>query len=166
MTELEIHHRIWRIRIAVSFLGEKNQAGWWRTSFLNTTGFKFIERLFPKTSRVAAIESAAEAAKRVHDEAIGKGQVCHLFRFAPEFEETLHGIAVSMSPGEIESICASPDAARRELDDAAEGSVEAAVGPKQIGALDSALHPTSIAKLAAHYLSGFDAGTPVFPYFA
>jgi len=166
MTELDLHHRILRLRVAVSFLGEKNQGAWWRTSFLSATGFKFIERLFPKTSRAAAVESAVEAAKRVHDAAIGKGQVIHLFRFAPELEETLHDIAVSMSPGEIEAICATTDAARRELDSAAPGSIESSVGPKQIGKLDAAIQPASIDKLAAFYLSGFDAGTPVFPYFA
>ena len=166
MTEQGLQHRILRLRVAVSFLGEKNQAAWWRTSFLSTTGFKFIERLFPKTSRAAAVESAVEAAKRVHDAAIGKGQVIHLFRFAPELEETLHDIAVSMSPGEIEAICATTDAARRELSADSTGAVAASVGPKQIGKLDVAIRPASIDKLAAYYLSGFDAGTPVFPYFA
>ena len=166
MTEHDLHHRILRLRVAVSFLGEKNQAAWWRTSFLSATGFKFIERLFPKTSRAAAVESAAEAAKRVHDAAIGKGQVLHLFRFSPELEETLHDIAVSMSPSEIETICASTDAARRELSAAAAGEIDSSVGPKQIGKLAVAIQPASIDKLAAFYLSGFDAGTPVFPYFA
>jgi len=71
-----------------------------------------------------------------------------------------------MSPGEIEAICATTDAARRELDSAAPGSIESSVGPKQIGKLDAAIQPASIDKLAAFYLSGFDAGTPVFPYFA
>ena len=166
MSEHDSLQIICRIRVAVSFLGEKAQHAWWKTSFLSTTGFRFIERLFPKTSRTASAESAGEAAKRVHDEAIGKGQVCHLFRFSPETEEKLHAAFLSMSPKEIEQICASAESAKAVLIETAAGDSASSVGPKQIGTIRDALIPGSLSAIAAHYLSGFESNTPSFPYFA
>jgi len=166
MTKHDSFQSICRIRIAVSFLGEKGQHAWWKTSFLSPTGFRFIERLFPKTSRTAAAESAGEAAKRVHDEVIGKGQVCHLFRFSPESEENLHAAFLSISPEDIEQICTSAESAKAVLIETASGSSAASVGPKQIGPIRDALIPDSLSAIAAHYLSGFENNTPTFPYFA
>ncbi len=166
MDPLENLRDFCRLRIAVAFLGEAPQHSWWKTSFLTATGWRFIERLFPRTSRVAAAESAFEAAKRVHDAAIGKGGVAHLFRLGPEQEEKLHDVLVSFTEAEIESLCVSGEETRAILTARYHGKSSASVGPMQVGSLAEALGTDAASVLAPHYLEGFAVGSPTFPYFA
>ena len=155
---------ICRLRIAVAFLGEKTQFAWWKSSFLTSTGWRFLERLFPRTSRQAGVEASIEAAKRVHDEAIGKGGVAHLFRLGEEIEAQLHKTLLSFSAADIESLCASADSTQTLLNTEFPGKVAPAIGPIQVGALSEASQPGIVEILAKHYRSAFSSGTPVFPY--
>lgn len=106
-----------------------------------------------------------EAAKRVHDEAIGKGRIIHLFRFGEEFENQLHQTLQTFPPTEIESLCSSPDSTQTFLSTEFPGAASpSAVGPIQVGALSVASEPGISSILARHYQSGFAADSPVFPY--
>ena len=48
-------------KVAVAHLGEKSGAGWWKSSFFDPVGFRYLELIYPKTATVA---SASEAACR------------------------------------------------------------------------------------------------------
>jgi len=154
------------LRIAVAFLGEKSQYAWWGTSFLNEMGWRYLERLFPRTSTLASVESAVEGAKIAHDERIGKGKVAHLFRFAPETEQRLHAILRDTPPDHIRAICASKQSGLDILTGFAGKAAKVAPGPIQIGPLDAVFRRESITKMAAAYLVAFQTGQPVFPYFS
>lgn len=68
------------IRAAVGYLGEKDQAGWWSSSFFASTGSAFLSPIFPRTQVVAQCQGVSGAASKIHDERIGVGNVYHLFR--------------------------------------------------------------------------------------
>ncbi len=154
------------LRIVVGHLGEKPQAGWWDTAFLNPTGFRYLGLVFPKTTALASVTAASEAACREHDERIGKGRVAHLFRLSAEGEMKLRAELGTLNVGDIGTLCFQ-DGASRFLEDLAAGAKATAVaGPVQIGSLKDLESPKALARLAAVYAAGFNSGTRVFPYFA
>ena len=71
------------LRTLVGFLGEKSQCNWWDTSFLSSTGLQFLEINFPRSAFAAGVSSVTEAAKRLHDEFIGKGNVSGISHINP-----------------------------------------------------------------------------------
>ncbi len=85
-----------KIRTLVAFLGEKDQYNWWDTSFLGETGLKYLKLNFPRSIFLAGVTSVTEAAKKLHDERIGKGMVYHLFRLPFNIEERIHAILRDM----------------------------------------------------------------------
>lgn len=148
------------LRVAVAYLGEKSQAGWWDSEFLSITGAQYLRLIYPKTSAHAAVTAATEAARRIHDERIGRGRVAHLFRLPGES----NGGVLALD--ELSKLCV-PDAAKAVLAElAGQTRVPASVGPIQIGSLDDAKSDNAIKRLAGVYRTAFEAGTPVFPYFA
>src|SRR5688500_19324483 len=104
-----------RLRVLVGFLGEKKQHGWWDTSFLDATGRKFLETTFPRTAFEAALRSASEAARLVHDAQIGRVGAFHLFRLTVEAEDAIEAqIGKQLDPAWLASL-ADVEAAAREL---------------------------------------------------
>ena len=97
------------LRIVVGYLGEKAQSGWWDTAFLNTTGFRFLGLIYPRTAVSACVTAASEAACRAHDERIGKGRVAHLFRLASEAEMGLRAELGEVDANHLGMLC-SPKA--------------------------------------------------------
>jgi hypothetical protein len=166
MTAMDDLHKLATTRLAVAFLGEKSQHTWWKSSFLCPLGFRVAERLTPRTSRSACFESATQSAMRVHDAAIGKGGVVHLFRFPPEEEQTIHAITVEWDNSALLGICDSADAAVKFLSTLAAPKIKIQPGPLHIGGVDDWRSATSLAKLAAVYLTAFQSESPSFPYFA
>ena len=63
------------LRALVGFLGESPQHSWWDTNFLSRIGQQFMAINFPRTALAAACSSVTVAARRVHDQHIGKGGV-------------------------------------------------------------------------------------------
>jgi hypothetical protein len=156
---------VWRLRLAVMFLGERPQHQWWDTAFLNSLGCRYLSLVFPKNPVLSACTAAGEAACHVHEERIGKGSARHLFRLAPEMDLRVRALAQSLKLEELLSIC-STEAALNLLDSMAAGaSTNAVSGPVRRGSLKDLTDPASLAGLAAAYASGFRSGTPVFPYF-
>jgi hypothetical protein len=154
------------LRVAVAHLGEKAQAGWWDTAFLNPTGFRYLQLIYPKTTASACITAACEAACREHDERIGKGGVAHLFRLNGDMEMKLRGDLARLEISELEKVC-SREAAFRLLDGVA-GATKHVVtaGPMHIGTLNGMASDASQSRLAATYAAAFRSGLKVFPYFA
>ncbi|MCX7634437.1 MAG: BrxE family protein, partial [Syntrophales bacterium] len=53
---------ILRLRAVVLALGESASPAWWKTEFMNETGLRFLERLYPRTTFQAAVHAAGKAA--------------------------------------------------------------------------------------------------------
>ncbi len=70
-----------KLRALVAYLGESASPKWWDTAYLNDVGKKYLIINFPRTSLAAGVNGAGLAAKRLHDERIGRTRVYHLFRF-------------------------------------------------------------------------------------
>ena len=154
------------LRLLVSFLGEKKQFAWWDTSFLDTTGRRFLENPFPRTAVHAALRSAADAARRAHDAAIGRVGTFHLFRLPVDREEALEIKLTRISGATMAALVSSKEESMIELGKLANGKVTATVGPTQVGLEKQIGTPSSISILAAHYLAAFNAGLRSYPYFA
>ena len=71
-----------KVRLAVSFLGQAGMSAWWSSSFLSQNGLAVSHYNFPRASEYAAVNGTVAAAKRLHDERIGKRRCIHLFRLA------------------------------------------------------------------------------------
>jgi len=82
-----------RLRAVVLALGESVQPPWWRTGFLNETGLRFLERLYPRSAFRAAVHAAGKAACEIHDQAIGRRGVFHLFRLPEALEAEVRAFA-------------------------------------------------------------------------
>lgn len=157
--------QITRLRFLVGFLGEKNQGHWWDTSFMNTTGLRFLNNTFPRTTLSAAFVSTSEAARSVHDLRIGRVSVFHLFRFPAELEDALQVSAgKSLDPSCSETLFES-GRALDELKTVAKREVSAVPGPIQVGNVNDALKPATISAIAAHYHAAFASGLQSYPYF-
>ena len=78
----ELPNRFARVRMAVGFLGQVGLFGWWSSSLLSPNGLAIAEYNFPRAPGYAALNATTAAAKRLHDERIGKRRCAHLFRLA------------------------------------------------------------------------------------
>jgi hypothetical protein len=160
-----IIERLSRLRSLVGYLGEKGQFGWWDTGFLNRTGLQFLEINFPRTAFAAGCKGVMEAAKRLHDERIGKGEVYHLFRLPTGFEEDLHHALLEADPGDLLPQLESREKAMEALRSMVADTVGAPEGPVQIGTMRGALRPADIQEIAVHYYDAFRNRKMCFPYF-
>lgn len=154
-----------RLRVLVGYLGEKSQSAWWDTGFLNKTGLQFLEINFPRTAFAAGCNSVIEAAKRLHDERIGKGGVYHLFRFPTGLEEDLHQRLLFADPDAYLPFIASQDSAMKALKKMVSNTVGTPEGPVQIGTEKTMMRESAIEELAVHYHDAFRTQKICFPYF-
>ncbi|WP_439146109.1 BrxE family protein [Vibrio sp.] len=152
--------KVAQLRICVAYLGEKEQNNWWPSSFLSPSGKAFLTPVFPKTSLLAQVCGASEAAKLVHDEFIGIGEVYHLFRLQENLEHELteqfsqHQQDIQV-PNNVEN-------ALEILKDLAENGSTTGVGPLLIG---EGAEEDWLKEVAAAYLKGFEQAQVVYPYF-
>ena len=154
-----------RLRVLVGFLGEKGQAAWWDTSFLNKTGLQFLEINFPRTALSAGCNSVIEAAKRLHDDRIGKGGVYHLFRFPTVLEEDLHRNLLLADSNAYLPLLESKESAMEALAEMLKDTVGSPEGPVQIGIFKGMVKDSDILELAIHYYDAFRTEKMCFPYF-
>ena len=154
------------IRTIVGFLGEKPQFGWWDTNLLSETGLKFLNITFPRTAFSAGVNSVAEAARRLHDNRIGKGRVYHLFRM-PEFvEQRIHIRLPDFDPSTLLPLFKDKNTALEKLQSMTDSSLEASEGPVQVGNGKNLLQLSYLKKVAKHYSNAFEKGIQTFPYFS
>jgi hypothetical protein len=88
--EIPRHIFTLRLRALVLLLGETAVPVWWKTEFMNETGFRFLERLYPRTYYRAAVHAAGKAACEALDKAVGRAGLYHLFRLPESLETELH----------------------------------------------------------------------------
>jgi hypothetical protein len=153
------------LRLLVAYLGERKQFAWWDTSFLDATGRGFLARPFPRTPVHAAVRSASDAAGRVHDQAIGRVGIFHLFRLPLDLEQSLDLRLASVSAEELIGVIPSQSDALAQLAALAAKPAAPLAGPQKMGHDRQLGTPASLAQLAAAYGAAFQAGAPVFPYF-
>jgi hypothetical protein len=157
----DLNQQITILRTCVAFLGEKEQRNWWRSSFLSRSGEAFIAPIFPKTNLLARINGASAAAQLVHDEHIGIGDVFHLFRLPENFEQDINQLLKGdTSFGDYFS---SEEVAFTKIKILAGSEQLHGVGPSLLnqGQMDQIV----VKQMAAVYLSGFNKGQAVYPYF-
>ena len=131
-----------RLRLIVGYLGERAQFGWWATSFFERSSRLFLEPVFSKTTRLAQYHGVREAARRLHDDHVGLGNVFHLFRLPEEIEQDLHKM-MQEARGDENMLLAlqSKDAALDALTKIASPANVAAEGPISVGKLGELYTP-------------------------
>ena len=165
---VKLVHDLLQLRILVLTLGESSHAGWWKSRFLTPTGLSYLSRLYPRSSFAAAVRSAGEAARLVHDTSIGVGQVFHLFRLPLDEERRLE-TTLEESGRDLEAEFA-PLLTQREqlllrfLHWNSEQPSRMKAGPLEVGRLRDWQAGQLIAPMAAMYSAALKGNLRVFPY--
>ena len=154
-----------KLRCCVAFLGEKPNQNWWDSRYLDSTGQKFMENIFPKAAFAAAVEGASKSACGFHDERIGKGNVFHLFRLPISIEQSIHQFLLSEEIREFSQSITDQESAMQIIREMVDSSVDAPEGPVQVGTRKDLGTDFSIAEMAKHYLCAFESSQHTLPYF-
>ena len=163
MTAASLPH-ILKMRLLVSYLGEKAQHAWWPTAFYETSSRPFLEPVFSRTSRLAQYHGVLEAARRLHDEHLSVGSY-HLFRLPEEVEQDLHNLVQHPKADEFAlHEMRSKDAALASLRDIAGAVSVNSVGPTAIGNIGDLDAPNTVKAIAAAYLSAFSQDAKTYLY--
>ncbi len=155
------------VRILVSALGEVTRPPWWRTSFLNETGLRFLERLYPRSVFSAALHAAGRAACRVHDLAIGRTGVHHLFRLPESIENQLREFVTNAEAGFQSSLRSDLGSVKHlltRLKELTVPTVAASPGPQRIGSASALGDSDTYRRIGAVYYQAFERGYQAFPY--
>lgn len=154
------------LRVLVAYLGESATPPWWPTQFTATPGFAFLKDQLPRSWASGAVAGAVRAAREVHDQRIGKASTRHLFRFDGGLERTVRHEILHADQEAVRALVLDRETALESLRALSTQTLTAAPGPVQVGHLGQELSADAVADLAAHYLYGFRADAPIFPYFA
>lgn len=157
-------HSLIRLRSLVGFLGEEDQLGWWNTSFFSDTGQRFLERPFPRSAFMAGVHSVTVAARRLHDESVGKGKVGHLFRLAPAKEREVSEVLRDIDPDPLLESLADRDTALAALKEMSR-VISQTTGAVRVGRREDLLTSDGLGRVAGYYHQAFSTGETVFPYF-
>lgn len=156
-----------RLRIIVGYLGEREQFGWWPSSFLAAWSPSFLSHAFSRTWPTAQYTGVVQAAALVHDERIGVGRVFHLFRLPESFEQALH--QAMLRPGFASTVraeFADRQHALALLEAQRSAANSDAIGPVLVGPVQTLYDGGVWSVVATHYRRGFESGSQVFPYFS
>ena len=154
------------IRVAVGFLGQKDQTKWWDTAFLSPIGQKYLAVNFPRTTIAASITCTNEAARRFHDERIGKGRVFHAFRLPQDLEEKILQRLQNQPLDQIAAAQSNRESAIQQLTAFAKDASVPSEGPVNVGSVKSITSSTAVQKVAAAYLVAFRDRKQILPYFS
>lgn len=165
--EKEQFGKLLKYRIAVGFLGEKEQFGWWNSSFFAPGSDSFLSPIFGRTQDLAKYHGVSQAASQVHDERIGVGNVYHLFRLPEDIEQGIHQILhQSEVQNSLPSIIVSKESAIEYLNRQAETPSELVVGPVRIGGNKYLRDVDHWQSAIGYYLLAFQNGLETYPYFS
>ena len=152
-------------RILVGFLGEKQQASWWGSSFLSSSSKAFLGPIYPNSIGVAQYSSVCQAASIIHDEHIGIGKHYHLYRLPDAIE---HAIFKCMQTHEvmnnISDFLKNSETALERLKELGEDTVKKSDGPVAVGQYADNKLDALIQISRSHYITAFDADYKTFPY--
>lgn len=155
------------LRTVIGYLGEKEQFGWWHSSFFVPHIRSFLAPVFVKTTPLAQYSGVTAAAALVHDERIGVGQAYHLFRLPEAMEQACFRKAHhTATMNEMIAQTSDKATALAYLDQLAGSLPEDAVGPTWVGNNAAVGQPAMWVGAASLYLKGFRNNVPVYPYFS
>lgn len=159
-----------KLRAIVLALGERADPPWWKTKIMRGIGFRFLERIYPRSYFWAAINTAGKAACDVHDLSVGRVGVYHLFRFPAGLEIDVHNCFYDLNKkitDEIIGLCDNEDWLIGKLKDLCNGQTTKNFIPGAIKiGNEHDCYKTEILKITASlYLSAFESGKQIFPYF-
>ncbi len=157
-----------KLRVAVGYLGEREQNSWWQSAFFSASSTSFLAPVFGKTSLSAQYYGVREAATLIHDEHIGTGaEVFHLFRLPENIEQEMHiKLSDSDLENEIQLITASQESAIAFLTEFKSSSETQAIGPVRLGTADDITKPGLWRKTAGYYIHAIQNNEKTFPYVA
>lgn len=161
--EVEYVETIVKLRLAIGFLGEREQFGWWQSSFFTQGSDAFLSPLFGRTQVLAQCNGVSQAAAIIHDERIGVGNVYHLFRLPENVEPNIHKVLHEVKS---KNIVSSKDTALGYLRDHSFKPTQASLGPTRIGDKKSLHDQKSWQLMSGLYLYAFEKGVEIYPYFA
>jgi len=72
--EVELIETLVKFRLAIGYLGEREQFGWWQSSFFTQGSDAFLTPIFGRTKALAQCNGVTQAAAIIHDERIGTGK--------------------------------------------------------------------------------------------
>ena len=156
--------KIIKLRILVGFLGEKKQFNWWDTQFLGKVSLKHLDIIFPRTAFSAALNSVTEAAKQIHDERIGKGNLIHLFRLPTFYEQQISIKLKQLNYDELIVLIDNKDESLNQLIETIDKKISFFDGPVNIGSSLFFISPDGLIKLTSYYFQAFTNNSKCFPY--
>ena len=151
-------------RTLIGFLGEKSQYNWWDTSFLNNTSLSFLEINFPRTALSAAVNSVSEAAKRAHDDRIGKGRIIHLFRLPYSYEQKITIALQHINAEDILKDIIDEKTALEKLDEISIIKTDLQEGPVIALESEAFFSEQGLRNIAGNYYLAFKNNCKTFPY--
>jgi len=154
------------LRLAVGLLGQRSLHKWWDCAFLTPAGLDSLEYNFARAPFTAAFSATCMAAKRLHDDRIGRTGVAHLFRFQPDLEIMVQKAASVEGNDFLKLQQMDQTQLLAELARMGEHEIDSPEGPVQVGFLEQASSTVGVAQLARHYHAAFRQGLRIFPYFA
>ena len=154
------------LRLAVGVLGQKGHRSWWDCDFMNEAGIESLDYNFPRSPLAASFAATSLAAKRLHDDRIGRTGVTHLFRLDPDLEILIQRTASSDGGRVLKKNAFDTESLRAELASLAGAEIDSPEGPVQVGVLEDAATDRGITELARHYDAAFRLGHRIFLYFA
>ncbi|HMR67610.1 MAG TPA: BrxE family protein [Anaerolineae bacterium] len=156
-----------KLRVVVGYLGEREQFGWWQSSFFSASSQAFLAPVFARTQFLAQCAGVTRAAAKVHDERIGTGHVYHLFRLPEDMEQDLHQLLHSPQLAQaVTRFTTNQETALNFLQQEADAIKATALGPIRINKTEALRDLSQWRMVCAHYSRGFRQTVEIFPYFA
>ncbi len=153
------------LRLLVGYLGEKEQMGWWQSSFFTQGNSAFLNPLFGRTQLLAQCNGVTRAAALVHDDRIGVGHVYHLFRLPEDMEQGLHQALHDPELGRVLPEDANATLVLERLGAFASGADAPGTGPVRVGGNADLGSVDTWKKVAGLYVDAFQQTKEVYPYF-
>jgi hypothetical protein len=161
--EVEFLDSLVKLRLAIGFLGEREQFGWWQSSFFTQGSDAFLSPLFGRTQVLAQSNGVTQAAALIHDERIGIGNVYHLFRLPEDMEQNIHKALHEIKPNQL---FPTTEAALKYLQKLSVKPNQSSVGPTRVGDKKSLTNLGSWKLVTGLYTDAFEKNIEIFPYFA
>ena len=125
-----------------------------------------MEYNFARAPLTAAFTATCMAAKRLHDDRIGRTGVTHLFRLDPDLEIQVQKFAGDASGTFLKLHHLDATQLMAQLARLGATEIDSPAGPVQVGFLEQATSQIGVGQLARHYHAAFRQGLRIFPYFA
>jgi hypothetical protein len=165
--EIDLIKQLALLRMTIGYLGEREQFGWWQSSFFTQGSNAFLSPVFIRTQTLAQCNGVTRAATLVHDERIGVGNVYHLFRLPEKLEQDLHqAMHDTQLEEQIQKIIATKDSALGYLRNNSIIPTQPSAGPVRAGDTNALRDIQVWSVVAGFYLVSFETGIEILPYFS